>query len=83
MEIPRQTLSAALLVPLAAVVDFESEKVVYVVEDERARRQVVGLGPVIGERVVVTTGVAAGDRVVVSGQQQVADGQRVTDVEGT
>ncbi|MGB6848189.1 MAG: efflux RND transporter periplasmic adaptor subunit [Thermoanaerobaculia bacterium] len=83
MEIPRQTLSAALLVPLSAVVDFEAEKVVYVVEDDRARRQVVSLGPVVGERVVVTTGVAGGDRVVVSGQQQVADGQRVTDVEGT
>ena len=81
MEIPRQTLAAALLVPLAAVVDFEAEKVVYVVEGDRARRQVVSLGPVVGERVVVTEGIAAGDRVVVSGQQQVADGQRVNDVE--
>jgi membrane fusion protein (multidrug efflux system) len=83
MEIPRQTLPAALLVPLSAVVDFETDKVVYVVEDDRARRQVVSLGPVVGDRVVVTTGVTAGDRVVVSGQQQVADGQRVTDVEGS
>jgi membrane fusion protein (multidrug efflux system) len=83
MEIPRQTLSAALLVPLSAVVDFETEKVVYVVEDDRARRQVVSLGPVVDDRVVVTAGVAAGDRVVVSGQQQVADGQRVTEVEGS
>ncbi|TNF75404.1 MAG: efflux RND transporter periplasmic adaptor subunit [Acidobacteria bacterium] len=81
MEIPRQTLSAALLVPLAAVVDFEADKVVYVVEDERARRQIVSMGPVVGDRVVVTAGVTAGDRVVVSGQQGVADGQRVTDVE--
>jgi membrane fusion protein (multidrug efflux system) len=81
MEIPRQTLAAALLVPLAAVVDFEAEKVVYVVEGDRARRQVVSLGPVVGERVVLTEGIAAGDRVVVSGQQQVADGQRVNDVE--
>ena len=63
------------------MVDFEAEKVVYVVEDERARRQIVSLGPVVGNRVVVTAGVSAGDRVVVSGQQGVADGQRVTDVE--
>lgn len=81
MEIPRQTLADALLVPLAAVVDYEAEKVVYVVDEDRAQRQVVSLGPIVGDRVVVTTGLSPGDRVVVSGQQQVADGQRVSDVE--
>ena len=39
---------------LAAVVDFEADKVVYVVEDEHARRQIVSMGPVVGDRVVVT-----------------------------
>jgi membrane fusion protein (multidrug efflux system) len=81
MELQRRELSDALLVPLAAVVDFENEKVVYVVEGDRAERRAVKLGPVVGARVVVEEGVERGDRLVVAGQQQVADGQRVVEGE--
>lgn len=81
MELPRQTLPAALVVPLAALVDFENEKSVYVVADGRASRRRVELGPVVGSEVVVTSGLAAGERVVIEGQQQVSDGQRVEEGE--
>ena len=77
IELPRRVLEGAVLVPLAAVVDFESEKVLYLVEEGRARRQVVELGPVIGVEVVVSRGLAAGAAVVVEGQQQISDGQPV------
>ncbi|HPC84576.1 MAG TPA: efflux RND transporter periplasmic adaptor subunit [Thermoanaerobaculaceae bacterium] len=80
IELPRRVLEAAVLVPLASVVDFESEKVLYVVEGGRARRQVVELGPVIGMEVVVNRGLAPGSVVVVEGQQQVSDGQPVREV---
>lgn len=77
MRIPRRTLGDALLVPLSAVVEFETGKFVYVVQSGRASRREVDLGPIVGERVVVESGLAAGERVVVSGHLQVADGQRV------
>lgn len=80
IDLPRRVLEGAVLVPLSAVVDFESEKVLYLVEDGRARRHVVELGPVIGVEVVVNRGVSPGALVVVEGQQQVSDGQPVREV---
>jgi membrane fusion protein (multidrug efflux system) len=77
MEVPRRTLENALLVPLESVVDLGEERALFVVEDGVARRRVVELGPVLGERVVVTSGVAPGERVIVEGEQRVAEGQPV------
>lgn len=82
LEVPRQVLADALLVPLSAVVDYEDAKVVYVVDGDLAARRRVELGPTLGEEVVISDGLVAGDRVVVAGQQQVADGQRVVEAEG-
>ena len=79
LELQRRELSDALLVPLKAVVDFENQKVVYVVNGDRAERRAIELGPVVGARVVIEEGVARGESVVVAGQQQVADGQRVVE----
>ncbi len=77
LELPRRTLEAAVLVPLAALVELETTRVVYLVEDGRAVRRPVVLGPVIGDRAVVAEGLAAGEQVIVEGQQQVSPGQRV------
>lgn len=81
MRISLRTLEEALLVPLVALVDFEQERVVYVVVEGRASRRTVELGPVVGERVVVISGLEAGDRVVVGGQRRVAEGQAVAELE--
>jgi membrane fusion protein (multidrug efflux system) len=77
MEIPRRTLTRALLVPLEAVLDLGRQQVVYVVEDGVTHRREVELGPVSGQRVVVASGLAAGERVVVEGVQNVGEGQAV------
>lgn len=79
LEVPRQELAGALVVPLAAVVDLEEGKAVYVVEDDRAQRRPVTLGPVVGEDVVVE-GLAAGTRVIIEGQHVVGPGQKVEEV---
>jgi membrane fusion protein (multidrug efflux system) len=81
MELQRRQLPDALLVPLTAVVDYENQKVVYVVADGRAERRVVSLGPVVDARVVIEDGVTRGERLVVAGQQRVADGQPVVEGE--
>jgi membrane fusion protein (multidrug efflux system) len=77
MEVPRQTLEDAILVPLEAVVDLGEERALFVAEDGVARRRIVELGPVIGDRVVILSGVAAGEPVIVQGGHRVADGQAV------
>ncbi len=78
LEIPRRTLEDAVLVPLAAIVELETSRVVYVVEDERAVQRPVELGAVLGDEVVIARGLAAGERLIVEGQRQVSPGQRVT-----
>ncbi len=82
VEIPRRRIPQALTVPLVAAIDFELSKAVYVVEDGRAVRRMVELGPVIGDQVVVEKGLAPGDRVIVDGQLQVSEGQLVAEAEG-
>lgn len=83
MEVPRRTLQGALLVPLEALVDLGEERALFVVEDGVARRRIVELGPVLGERVVVLSGLAPGEAVIVEGEQRVAEGQPVEEAEET
>lgn len=77
LSVPLRELPDALLVPLAAVLDLEDGRALYVVEDGRAHRRRVELGRVLGDRVVVTSGLEGGERVVVRGQGRVAEGQPV------
>ncbi|HUO85839.1 MAG TPA: efflux RND transporter periplasmic adaptor subunit [Thermoanaerobaculia bacterium] len=79
LQVARRTLEDAVLVPLEALVDLGEERAVFVVERGVARRRIVELGPIVGERVVVTAGVGAGEAVVVEGEQRIADGQRVVE----
>jgi membrane fusion protein (multidrug efflux system) len=79
LEVPRQELQGALVVPLSAVLDLEASKAVYVVEGDRAQRREVTLGPVVGEEVVIE-GLTAGARVIVEGQHVVGPGQKVEEV---
>jgi membrane fusion protein (multidrug efflux system) len=79
LEVPRRELADALVVPLAALVDLGGRKAVYVVEDGRASRRDVTLGPTVGEEVVIE-GLAPGTRVIVEGHHVVGEGQRVEEV---
>lgn len=82
MEVPRRTLEDALLVPLEAVVDLGEQRALFVALDGVARRRVVELGPVLGERVVVLSGIAPGEPVIVEGEERVAEGQPVEEAPG-
>ncbi len=78
VALPRQVVERALTVPLAALVELEETRAVFVVDaNDEAVRRVVDLGPVVGAEVVVTSGLAVGDRVVVAGQAALSPGQRV------
>ncbi len=77
IELVRRQYPEALLLPASAVIRFEDHDAVYVVEDDRAVLRQIGLGPLLGERVLVNSGLVAGDEVVVEGQSGISDGQPV------
>jgi membrane fusion protein, multidrug efflux system len=79
VSVARRQLADALLVPQSAVVELGAAKGVYVVEQERAVRRTVTLGPVVGEEVVVH-GLAPGSRVIVEGHHVVSEGQKVEEI---
>lgn len=82
MELVQRTLEDVIVVPQEALVRTEDGFVAFVIEEEEDGRSVVrsrGItrGPSQENEVVVEEGLAPGDRLVVTGQQQVAAGDRV------
>lgn len=81
VEIVKQSLQQAIVVPQEALVRVENGFVAYVVDETGAvpvaRVRPLTLGPAQRNQVVVLAGLAEGDRLIVVGQQQVADGDRV------
>ncbi len=72
------TLGNAIVVPSAAIQRGSPGTYVYVVRaDDTATLRKVKLGPVDGERTVVSEGVAAGERVVIDGVDNLREGARV------
>jgi RND family efflux transporter MFP subunit len=81
IEVVRQTLEGALVVPQEALVRTETGYEVFVVEREDdaelVRSRPVELGPAQRNKVVILSGIEPGARLVVVGQQSVAAGDRV------
>lgn len=73
----RRSLNQVVSVPLAAVMERESGKVVLVEEEGVARVRPVVSGGVVGDRLVILSGLTPGERLIVRGQQLVADGAKV------
>ncbi len=78
IRFPRRTHDGALLVPLPALIDVETGKILYVVDGSTVRRVEPELGAILGEEVIVRSGLRAGDRVVVEGQYRVNEGMEVS-----
>jgi membrane fusion protein (multidrug efflux system) len=79
LDIPRQEVTGAFVVPMSALVDLGGSKAVWTVAEGRAVRREVTTGMVIGEEIVVI-GLAAGTHVIVEGQQTVGENQPVEEV---
>jgi membrane fusion protein (multidrug efflux system) len=68
-----------LVVPHFAVIeDEEGRKVVFVVENNTAKKKVVELGLTLGDQTEVTKGLEVGEMLVVEGQYGINDGLAVT-----
>ncbi len=77
-RISRQVLRDVVMIPLSSVIPLEEGKVVYVVEDGRARKREIELGMIRGSEVQVLDGLHRGDQLIVKGHRQVGPGQQVT-----
>ncbi|HZC80365.1 MAG TPA: efflux RND transporter periplasmic adaptor subunit [Nitrospiraceae bacterium] len=78
IQAPTGSITAALLVPQAAVSQLQGAYQVTVVgNDNRAQLRTLQVGPTVGTRWVITSGLKLGERVVVVGAEKVKDGQQV------
>lgn len=75
-------IESTIVVNSNAVLDDEGEKVVFVVEDDRAVRRVVELGFDNGEYVEVKEGLVEGENLIIKGQHYVEDGRKVKVIRG-
>jgi Fe2+ transport system protein FeoA len=66
-----------ILIPLDAVIGFGTEPSVFIVKDGKARRRIIKMGEITGERVEVFEGLVPGDTLVVAGQEYLTDGREV------
>ncbi len=80
-EIIIRSLTNALLVPYSAFIDRDEKKVIYIVNNGKAKEVIPEIDIVKGEKAAVTSGVVIGDRVIVVGQHNIKGGDMVTIVE--
>ena len=76
-EIEVKTYSDVLLILQDAILEGTGEKIVYVIESNRAAKRPLTLGRRWDERVVVESGLEEGDRLVVAGQENLSEGAKV------
>jgi len=73
MKILTARKPSAITVPQAAVVEFQDQSSVWVVEGDTVTAQPVTLGMSTGDRVEVTSGLESGQAVVTSGQNRLVE----------
>ncbi len=82
MKLELERLDAAITIPQSAVQRGTPGTYVYVVTPEKnASLRKIQLGPVIGDRVVITTGLKEGESIVIDGADKLRDGAPVTTVQ--
>jgi membrane fusion protein (multidrug efflux system) len=77
VKLTRRVLKDAVMIPLLAVIPMEEGNSVYVVNSTEAKRQMVELDVIKGDRVQITNGLKPGDKLIIAGHGFVAPGQKV------
>jgi RND family efflux transporter MFP subunit len=75
---PVQPGAPIVLAPRTAIRRDEHESYVWVVSDERVRRQTVTVGTELGDQVQIASGLAGGETLVVGDASTLRDGAKVT-----
>lgn len=72
-----ETVKSAIVLPLSAVLNAGTERYVFVVEKNVAKRRTVTTGLTSEGRVQIVSGIKAGEQIVIAGALDVADGQAI------
>jgi membrane fusion protein (multidrug efflux system) len=81
LDLERQRVENALVIPRDAVLDDVDTKRIFVVENNQARQRIVELGPTRGRFAIARSGISDGEKLIVLGHRQVVDGQAVSIVQ--
>ncbi|NLM96462.1 MAG: efflux RND transporter periplasmic adaptor subunit [Halanaerobiaceae bacterium] len=71
--LPVRSKKEALVIPISAVLDLESNPFVYIIEENRAVRTAVETGIISGDYIEIVNGVEPGQKVVIKGQDYLDD----------
>lgn len=77
----KETLDNVIVVPQDIILEEESSKGVFIVEDNLAKLKTVKIGAVEGHNVAIAEGLKAGEKVVVSGHKSIVNNQKVKIIE--
>lgn len=76
--IVEETMKNAVMIPMDAVISEEDSSFVFVVEDGKAVKRPVKLGPSVGRDIQIQEGLEQGERLVVLGGKNLSDGDQIT-----
>lgn len=82
VEIVTAQRDNAMLLPSTAVIEERGENILYLADGDKAVRQAVEIGFVVGDKTEIVTGIDAGSRVIVKGQRNLSDGAAIEELEG-
>ncbi|MDZ4713822.1 MAG: efflux RND transporter periplasmic adaptor subunit [bacterium] len=77
IEIEKANIENAVVLPQDLIVDFGSEKYVFVLENDIVKKKVVTLGGRDNNKVLITSGLNGGEKMIIEGYQSVNDGDKV------
>ncbi|MEO8210672.1 MAG: efflux RND transporter periplasmic adaptor subunit [bacterium] len=77
IEIEKGRIENAIVLSQDLIVDFGNEKYIFVLENDIARKRVLGLGGRSSNDVLITSGLNEGDKLIIEGFQPLADGDKV------
>ena len=77
LNVPISTAEPVILVPQDAIMPVAGGHIVFIVDNGKARRQIVKLGGVSGSDVIILSGVAENEMVITRGNEVLNDGAAV------
>jgi hypothetical protein len=77
MQIPTTSPKPQVIVPKDAVLPVSGGHMVYLADENRAKRQIIQIGAAVKDGFIVLGGLTAGQKVVVRGNEQLSDGKEI------
>ena len=77
IQVPTTSPKPMVIVPKDAVLPVTGGHLVFLVEGDRAKRQIIQIGGPVEDGFIVRRGLSAGQKVVVRGNEQLTDGKQI------